>query len=185
MESERTIEQHSTAGSAADHQRRKYRSGRHLDMARRALEEWRNEQAQTRYATRAYSILAVLPDDSIESVAHDARIASSAALEQKIPLSRWPFLRRHGQEIVDLLLDVDSKYESEMAADVAAKAASTKAPAKAALHAQSSRPEEADHALIPNGLECVENDRELEQRNGKPLFLVAAGDTVQHLYRSH
>ncbi|KZT63318.1 P-loop containing nucleoside triphosphate hydrolase protein, partial [Daedalea quercina L-15889] len=84
--------------------------------AKHALEQWRRQQAQTRYARRAYSIMAVLPDDVLKSVAYDARIRTPAALEEKVPCSRWPFVKRHGQAIIEVLLRVDARHEMAKAA---------------------------------------------------------------------
>ena len=88
--------------------------------------------------------MAVLRNDISESVGYDASITSCAALKKKTAL-RWPYLRHHGREIVDLLLEVHSKYELRMTADVAAKA----------LRAHATSADSASQEPRQNEAECM------------------------------
>lgn len=115
-----------------------------------------------RYASRAYSIMAVLPDDIIKSVAYDARISSYSALEKKIPLSRWPFLRRHGKEIIEILINVDARYDFGKSAKAATKVARELAKAAKAVPRKSCW-ETDGRAPVLDILESDDDDRELER----------------------
>lgn len=87
-----------------------HRTGAYRAAAIKALEDWRRSLRDGRYASGSFSIFVVLPDELIRSLAYDPQVQTMEQLKAKPSAASWPFLRRHGQEVLDVLKKVDDEY---------------------------------------------------------------------------
>lgn len=88
----------------------KRRRAEHLAAAKRALQAWRLETFSSLYSPSSFTAVAILPDDNLTTLASDAQIKTLEDLSVMLK-PRWILAKKHGQEILDLLKQLD---EDEM-----------------------------------------------------------------------
>jgi hypothetical protein len=88
----------------------KRRRAEHLAAAKKALQAWRLETFCRLYSLSSITAVAILPDDNLTTLASDAQIKSLEDMSMLLK-PRWILVKKHGQEILDLLKRVD---EDEM-----------------------------------------------------------------------
>ncbi|KAI0073322.1 P-loop containing nucleoside triphosphate hydrolase protein [Panus rudis PR-1116 ss-1] len=91
----------------------KYRGGNHYREARQALLDFRYSLAHERYKG-PFTAAAVLPDHIIKTLAHDKSFKSVNDITSR-RFKSWPigFARRHAQDILDVLRDVDDRFSRQ------------------------------------------------------------------------
>ena len=148
-----------------------HRTGAYRAAAIKALEDWRRSLRDGQYASGSFSIFVVLPDELIRSLAYDTQVQTVEQLKAKPSAASWPFLRRHGQDILDVLKKVDQDYLTARQ-EAEESRASKSARSKCMRH----RPDENDE--VSGALETTyedEDDRLIESWSCKhpPVFISA------------
>ena len=108
----------------------------HLATCREVLTEWRKKTWAEQYSTCSFSRNALLEDKDLTVLASRARIRTFDDLKLHVP--NWPFMKRHGDEVLTLLRLIDDDYRENRAAQL-----QVKEEHKAALAAKKARQEAA------------------------------------------
>ncbi|KAJ7456331.1 hypothetical protein B0H11DRAFT_1642783, partial [Mycena galericulata] len=81
------------------------RRAEHLQDARAALVSWRTRTFFKRYSTSSFTDVGILPDKILTTLA-SKRIRSLDEMAEKLTVP-WMFAQRHGEEVIELLREVD------------------------------------------------------------------------------
>jgi len=86
------------------------RRGDHLKHARQALEDWRHNIYLSRYTPSPFTIEAILPDTVLTTLASNMRIQSTVEMVSLLE-SRWMLTEWHGNEVLNVLRQVDVDFK--------------------------------------------------------------------------
>ncbi|KAJ7591736.1 P-loop containing nucleoside triphosphate hydrolase protein [Mycena floridula] len=90
------------------------RTGDHLENATSRLRTWRFRMARDIYPDSSLIAEAILPDSVLTKIASNARLKT---IEDLLPLE-WMLGRRHGQEVLDLLVVLDEAKAKRNAEEI-------------------------------------------------------------------
>ncbi|KAH9910594.1 hypothetical protein B0H21DRAFT_704954, partial [Amylocystis lapponica] len=89
------------------------RGGVHRENTIKALRAWRYNTTLTVYGAVSFSEEGILSEKMLRSLANDARLRTIEDIERRLSDPPWIFAHRHGQEILDILQQLDVEYYTQ------------------------------------------------------------------------
>src|SRR6188768_405689 len=86
------------------------RRGPHLERARFALEKWRFDTKRSRYTPSSTTMLSLLPDNILRSLASARDLHSAEEIDSR---TSWIYSFRHGEDVLGVLERVDKSIVDE------------------------------------------------------------------------
>ena len=89
------------------------RTGDHLKSAQAALRTWREKLLTEHYSPSPFTARCLLPDSTLKTLASNLDIRTIEDLKTTPTSSTWIYAERHGQDVLDLLVQVDQSHKEE------------------------------------------------------------------------